>query len=61
MSDTFTFGPTLRLRENNTFSVETWRDRWTDALAEALWGRGPVYEVVLVDQERGIITLQEKS
>lgn len=55
--DRYTFGPVLRLRQTGAFTVETWRDRWTDTLTQAFWPRR-MLTVYKVDRATGVITLR---
>lgn len=59
LDDRYTFGPVLRLRPTGIFTVETWRDRWTDALAQAFWPKR-VFTVCEVNPETGVITLDDR-
>ena len=50
----------LRMRPDGKLRHETWRDRWTEVLAEMV-SPSPVCSVTSVDAEGGTITLGHLS
>jgi hypothetical protein len=56
--DEYRFGDVIhaRMDVHGKLRPETWRDRWTEAIASVV-GPRPIREVVSVDAEAGVITL----
>lgn len=49
----------LRMRTDGSLRAETWRDRWTDAIAEVFRPRES-FVVTHIDHERGTITVGDR-
>lgn len=63
MIDNFHFSPVVNMRfcaDGISLRYETWRDRWTDAIAETFWPK-PEVVVVAIDVENGIITCEARG
>jgi hypothetical protein len=48
--------PPMRVCPDGSLRYETWRDRWTEALASFFWPRGS-FVVTHIDREAGKITI----